>query len=265
MTTTTEPLFRLQVGSHRNAGPFTRVTHVLRTLEEVRDAYARHRRARWVAVDWSAAMLFLTLERHDTWHRLLLLERTSTARRELLHAAFRVVIAPDDGVRLLPAEEIADVLTDEHAADFFIGGVVDREDKALVLYRGNLEPLVVPFDWFKAKRKRPQPDFGALALTDSGNTVQLGDYEAGADAILYEFDPESRRRMREREIRKDGSFGGSLRRLRLQKGLSRSDFGPLSPKTIARIERGEVEKPHEDTLAMLAARLRVKAEDIETY
>ncbi len=140
------------------------------------------------------------------------------------------------------------MLSDEHAEDFFIGGVVDREDKALVLYRGNLEPLLVPLDWFRAKPRRPEPDFDALALTDSGNTVQLGEYEAGTDAILYEFDPEARPRLREREIRKDESFGGSLRRLRLQKGLSRSDFAPLSSKTIARLERGEVEGPHGDTL-----------------
>jgi hypothetical protein len=265
MTTRTEPLFRLEIGSHRHTGPFARVGHVLHTPEQVRDAYASNRRARWVAVDWNAAMLFLALEGHDTWHRLLLLERASTARRELLHVAFRVVVATDDDVRLLPTEEMADVLTDEHAEDFFIGGVVDRDDRALVLYRGNLEPLVVPLDWFKAKPRRPQPNFDALALTDSGNTVQLGDYEAGADAILYEFDADARRRMREQEIRKDDSFGGSLRRLRLQKGISRSDFGPLSSKTIARIERGDVDAPRGETLDLIAERLGVSSEKIGSY
>jgi DNA-binding Xre family transcriptional regulator len=216
-------------------------------------------------MDSAALMVFLTLEPQDTWHRLLLLERAGTARREILHARFRVVIAPDDGTRLLPTEEMADVLSDEHAEDFFIGGVVDRDDKALVLYRGNFEPLLVPLEWFKAKPRRPRPDFDALALTDSGNTVRLGDYEAGADAILYEFDADARRRMREREIRKDTSFGGSLRRLRLQKGLSRSDFAPLSSKTIARIERGDVEAPRGETLDEVARHLGVPAGDIGSY
>ena len=66
-------------------------------------------------------------------------------------------------------------------------------------------------------------------------------------------------------IRKDASFGGSLRRLRLQKGLSRSDFAPLSSKTIARLERGEVEVPHGDTLEAIARRLGVPAAEISSY
>src|SRR5207249_10575707 len=118
-----------------------------------------------------------------------------------------------------------------------------------------LRRLAVPFDWFKRRPGGPKPDFKNFAITDSGQTVRLGEYEAGADAILYEFDTEARRRMREREIRADQSFGGALRRLRLQKGLSRSDFPRLDAKTIARIERGEVEKPHDDTLAVIAKRL----------
>jgi hypothetical protein len=69
----------------------------------------------------------------------------------------------------------------------------------------------------------------------------------------------------EREIRKDASFGGSLRRLRLQKGISRSDFAPLSSKTIARVERGEVEVPHGDTLEAIARRLGVPAAEIGSY
>ncbi|MBV9948120.1 MAG: helix-turn-helix transcriptional regulator [Myxococcales bacterium] len=267
MTTAHEPLFGLATGTRARelSGPFGRLGRVLRTADEVREAYVQHRRARWIATDSTALKVLLGLEARDTWHRLLLLEHAGTARREILHALFRVVIAPDDRVRLLAPEEMADVLADEHAENFFIGGVVDRDDKAIVLYRGNLEPLLVPLDWFRAKPRRPEPDFDALALTDSGNTVQLGEYEAATDAILYEFDPEARRRFRAREIRKDPSFGGSLLRLRLQKGLSRSDFAPLSSKTIARIERNEVEAPHGDTLEAIARRLGVPASEIGSY
>jgi transcriptional regulator with XRE-family HTH domain len=39
----------------------------------------------------------------------------------------------------------------------------------------------------------------------------------------------------------------------------------VSPKTIARIERGETEKPHGKTLRILAHALAVQPEEIETY
>jgi DNA-binding XRE family transcriptional regulator len=152
----------------------------------------------------------------------------------------------------------------EDAEDLFIGGVVDTDDKALVLYRGNLDRLVVPLDWFKA-RSGARPDFAAFAVTDYGQTIQFGKYEAAADAVLYEFDAKARRRMKAREIRQDSSLGGSLRRLRMAKGLARSDFAPLAEKTIARIERGQSIDPQSETLATIAKRLGVKPNEITSY
>ncbi|MBI4704567.1 MAG: helix-turn-helix domain-containing protein [Deltaproteobacteria bacterium] len=87
----------------------------------------------------------------------------------------------------------------------------------------------------------------------------------GTDAILYELDPAYRRRARQREVTKDPSFGGALRRLRLQEGLGRGDFGKVSDKTIARIERGEVGKPHARTLAAIARRLGGAPDEIRTF
>jgi hypothetical protein len=84
-----------------------------------------------------------------------------------------------------------------------IGGVVDRDDKVLVLYRGNLERLVVSFKWFRVGRASPRPDFEGFEVTDSGQTVRLGEYEAAADAILYELDPEARRRIESAQVEKD--------------------------------------------------------------
>jgi hypothetical protein len=263
MTAMSDPLFLL---GKRRDGQFERLSNdVLGTAEAVRTAFAQNVRARWVARESDAlGLLAASLHRHDRWHRLLLLEHASTARRELLHALFRVVVAPDDGVRLLDAGELEEVMADERAEDLFIGGVVDSDDEALVLYRGNLDRLVVPHDWFKP-RPKARPDFGAFSVTDYGQTVQLGEYEAAADAILYDFDPEARRRMKEREIRQDTSFGGALRRLRLARGLARSDFAPLAAKTIARIERGEVDEPHGDTLTTIAKRLGVRPDEIKSY
>ncbi len=260
----TDPMFLLGKRPH---GAFDQLLlDELKSAEAVRSAYAQHGRARWVVLDSNALELLVSaVQVHDRWHRLLLLERISMQRRELLYALFRVVVAPDDGVRLLEHDELAAVMADRRAEDLFIGGVVASDDKALVLYRGNLEKLVVPLKWFKPRPKAPSPDFTRFVVTDAGQTIQLGEYEAGADAILYEFDADARRRMKEREIKQDGSFGGSLRRLRLAKGVRRADFVPLSAKTIARIERGEVEEPHGDTLAQIAKRLGVGPDEIKSY
>lgn len=107
--------------------------------------------------------------------------------------------------------------------------------------------------------------FSASYIIDSGQTIKLGDYEAAADAVLYEFDAEFRKQEKKRRVSADKSFGGALRRLRLQRGLSREDFSPLTAKTIARIERGDVKEPHGDTLATIADRLGVKPDEIATF
>jgi hypothetical protein len=149
---------------------------VLRSATDVRSAFAEHRRALWIVADADAlALLVSALVPSDTFHRVLLLERATTARRELLHAHFRVVVAPDDGVRLLGPRDLAGVIHDEHREDLFIGGVVDREDAAVVLYRGNLDRLVVPMEWFVA-RPKARPNFAAFDIIDDGQTVRLGSY-----------------------------------------------------------------------------------------
>lgn len=109
------------------------------------------------------------------------------------------------------------------------------------------------------------PDFTRLRLTDHGRTVALGDYEAAADAILYELDPDYRRRLKKQRRQGERTFGASLMRLRKQRRLKRSDFAPISPKEIARIERNEVEKPHARTLETIADRLGIRPEEIDSY
>ena len=87
-----------------------------------------------------------------------------------------------------------------------------------------------------------------LRLTDYGRTVALGDYEASADAIFYELDPEYRGRLKKQRGQSDRTFGASLMRLRKQRSSKRSDFAPVSSKEVARIERNKVGKPHAKTL-----------------
>jgi hypothetical protein len=182
-----------------------------------------------------------------------------------MHALFRYVVSVDEGVRLLPTDELAEVLSSANRADLFIGAAVARADAAVILYRGNLEPLVVPLSWFREPAEGPRPDFSDVAVTDFGQTIRLGDYEAATDAILYEFDDDHRRRAKKRQLETDRSLGGALRRLRLQKGIRQSDFPGVTAKEIARIERGEVKRPHQHTLAAIANRLGVTTDDISTY
>ncbi len=178
---------------------------------------------------------------------------------------FNPVFGLVEGFRWLPHSELIPAIMREDASDRFIGGSVDVKSKVLTLLRGNEDAMVVPFSQFPASGDGTKPDFSKLGLTDYGRTIALGDYEASADAILYELDPEYRRRLNAQRRQADRSFGASLTRIRKQRRMKRSDFGPVSAKEIARIERNEVEKPHSRTLQIIADRLGVRPEEIAGY
>lgn len=263
-----EPLLLVEPRGHATRELARLEADRLRTESEIRNALERSgRRAVWVAPSVAAVKLLLAAlaGRSKGDQRLLSLEPADGARHSLLHAIFRFVVSADEGIRLLPVDELADVLGAVNREDLFVGVAAAPADAAVVLYRGNLEPMVVPLTWFRTRPGGPKPDTADLAITDSGQTVRLGEYEAATDAILYEFDAAYRRRAKKREIQRDNSFGGALRRLRLQKGLRRSDFHGVTAKEIARIERGEVKKPHPRTVAILAKRLGVPARQLPTY
>jgi hypothetical protein len=109
------------------------------------------------------------------------------------------------------------------AADRFIGGSVDLKAKALTLLRGDKPALVAPFSIFPPSGDGTAPDFTRLRLIDYGRTIALGDYEASADAIFYELDPDYRRKLRKQRQQNEKTFGASLMRLRKQRRLKRSD------------------------------------------
>ncbi len=240
----------------------------VRSGAEVKSAFERHRQgALWVASDEALlqSLAGVTPPQGRKTQRLLLLEVAAASEREFLRAIFQRVIAPDVGIQLVPPRELAEILASPDRVDHFIGGTFAPAFKSVVLYRGNFERMVVPAGWFKSTPRGPRPDFKDFEVIDFGQTVRLGDYEAAGGAILYEFDADYRRRAKQLQLQEDTSFGGGLRRLRLQKGLSRSEFPGLTPKEIARIERGEVKRPHRSTIAILAVRLRVPPEEIRTY
>jgi hypothetical protein len=179
----------------------------------------------------------------------------------LFHPVFGLV----EGFQWLPKEELLEAITREDAAERFIGGSVDTKAKALTLLRGDMETLVAPFAIFQASGEGTMPEFTRLRLTDYGRTVALGDYEAAADAILYEMDRDYRRRLKKQRRQSERTFGAALMRLRKQRRLRRSDFAPVSAKEIARIERNEIRRPHAATLDSIARRLGVRADEIESY
>ena len=238
------------------------------TNEEVLDWYATvSRNVLWIAPRQSDMVLLRNIVGKPRGnHCLLLLEPTKGLFNHYLNATFSRVVSPDDGLKLLPLEEIAEIFASPDREDYFIGGTVDKENGSVILYRGNVEPLILPLSWFEAGPNSPQPDQNDFEVIDFGQTVRLGKFEAGTEAILYEFDPLFRRRDKERRVDTDDSFGGALRRLRLQKGLKQSDFSPnISTKEVGRIERGEVKTLHKRTRETLAQYLGVPPEEIETY
>ena len=220
----------------------------------------------WIVPSVPAAQLLLAaLPRRPLGdQRLLALEPVDGKRHSLLHVLFRYVLSAEEGSHLLPTEELIEVLGSESRADLFIGAAAAL-DSDVILFRGDLEPLIVPVSWFRSRADGPKPDLTQVAITDYGQTVRLGEYEAATDAILYEFDPAYRRRAKKRRLESDRSLGGALRRLRLQKGLRQSDFPGLTAKEIARIERGEVKKPHQRTLNTIAKRFGIPAHEISSF
>ncbi|MBI4580160.1 MAG: helix-turn-helix transcriptional regulator [Planctomycetes bacterium] len=197
---------------------------------------------------------------------ILLLEPPRSRSLPILHSWFGKVIGETPGFKTLPLDQLADVLCapQEEARDLFIGGAVDIESAALSLVRGNLERMSVPLNLFPPSGAS-RPSFRRFELDDYGHTIRFGEYEAAADAILYEIDPDYRNRINAKRRAEEKGFGPSLRRLRLQRGLERDGFPGITPKTIARLERGEVGRPHAGTLSIIANRLGVEPDQIETF
>lgn len=167
--------------------------------------------------------------------------------------------------KLLPLDELTEVLGSENRRDLLIGGEFIPARSAILLYRGDLGPITVPLSWFSPRPGSPEPDATRLAVTDYGQTVRLGEYEAAAEAILYEFDEEYRQRAKKRMSEKDTSLGGAIRRLRLQKGLRQTDFPGITAREIARIEKGLIQRPREETLQRIGKRTSVPVDQLQTY
>ncbi|MEX0676682.1 MAG: helix-turn-helix transcriptional regulator [Pirellulales bacterium] len=220
----------------------------------------------WISADQDMMIEFLKSVSWPTKRlgRAMLLFKppveTLTALRECFE---RIAFGPNSG--FLPGDDLAEALRAKNRDDLFIGGSVDKASETVTLWRGNLDSLIVPFSAFPASGDGTAPSFSDFSVSDCGNTIRFGNYEAAADSILYEFDPEYRRRKSKERLESERTLGASIRRLRKQRGLKREDFEPLASKTLARIEQGKVKSVHAKTLATIAKVLGVQPEEIEEY
>jgi hypothetical protein len=243
-----------------------RPVRVLRTEAEIAAELATSTPGIWIVL--SAGRLALRdrlVRQRGISRRVLCLSDASPQKLRLLNDLFQQVVSATNPVKLLAKEQVLEVLKADHPDHLFIGGYVDHDDQQVVLYRGNIEPLFVPFSWFTDYESPISPDFSDFEITDFGQTVRLGDYEAANTAVLYEFDAAFRAWDKKRQRALDDSLGGCIRRLRLSKGVKRHEFPPLNEKTIARIERGETPQPDERTLAVIAKRLGVRPDELHSY
>jgi hypothetical protein len=223
-------------------------------------------KSRWIELLLEAVSFHaLKQQKSMTFGSLLMLQ--PAARSELLpplHSQFRRVIGEVPHFRILPLDQLAEVLSSKNKTDLFIGGNVDQSSRTSTLARGDLTTVTVPLSIFSTEGPC-KPDFSRFEVDDYGYTLRFGRYEASAHSVLYKVDPAYRRRASQQRIAEERGFGPSLRRLRILRRLSREHFPGISSKTIARIERGETERPQGKTLENLAKILGVAPTEIETY
>jgi hypothetical protein len=240
----------------------------LRTSTQIRQVLpTANRKDLWIVVGARVAQMLRAVNGPSRkLGRLLILDRAQPESIPALLTCFeKVVFITNGSGALLPAKELAEVLRSKDKQDLFIAGVLDPASETVTLWRGDFTSMLVPLSAFSASTLGLRPDFGRFRLTDYGHTLRFGEYEAAADAVLYEFDPNFRKRLRLKSRASERTFGAALRRLRKQRGLRREDFAPIAAKTIARIERGEIGKPRPGTLSVIAKRLGVAAGEIGSF
>lgn len=165
----------------------------------------------------------------------------------------------------LPWDQLRAAIAAPHHTDLCIAGELDQNAGVVTLVRGDFESIVVPLSHFTQAGDGVAPHFEKFSITDHGNTIKFGKYEAAFDAILYELDAAYRGRIKKQRIEEEQGLGASLRRLRLQRGVRREDFPGVQSKTIARIERGEITRPRPRTLEAIARHLAVRVDELEDW
>lgn len=169
-----------------------------------------------------------------------------------------------DARTALSYKEILGITKEEHPEDFVIGGHVNHESKTIALYRGDFSSILIPFDRFE-KNATSEPDFSKLKISDHGMALQLGEYEASVYPILYELDPNYRRRVNKQRKSEDKTFGACLFRARKIMGLNQDDFPGVRRETILRIENQKSKAVRSSTKKSILKKLKLKEEELLNY
>jgi hypothetical protein len=89
----------------------------------------------------------------------------------------------------LPPQELFGAFRAKSRDRLMVGARYCAHRAVLVLYSASGEHWVVPRAWVMdpQARSRTRPDFSRLALTDHGQTLVLGEFEMGTDALDERF------------------------------------------------------------------------------
>ncbi len=238
---------------------------VTSTIEASKAARSVDAKAVWIVIDDNLAdsiAYYAAMEDIGKKTGFLLLRGARSALLPTLWKRFKEVAFPS---KLLPKEELGEVFRQSDREDRFIGGTVDKKSETVTLWRGNFDSISVPFTAFPSTANGIHPKFDKFAVIDYGDALRFGDYESATEAVLYEYAPDFRQRLKQNRFAEEQSLGASIRRLRKQRRLTRSEFGSVDPKTLARIELGEVKNPHDSTLKEFAKVLGVPQAELSSY
>jgi DNA-binding XRE family transcriptional regulator len=236
------------------------------TQEAVRAATSEDSQIVWIVkkpnLVNNVAHQIAVVKAHKRAGYLILLSNPRPALIAALEKRFTAVACVSN---VLAKEELQEVWSFPDRRDRFIGGTVDEGSKTVTLWRGNFESIIVPFNALPVTGSGIRPDFKNFSVTEYGQTLKFGEYESDSEAILFEFAPDFRRRLKQTRFAEEQTLGASIRRLRRQKRMTRNEFGDIDPKTIARIEQGKIKNPRISTLQAIAKILGVRRDELGDY
>ena len=139
-----------------------------------------------------------------------------------------------------------------------IGAVPDTALAAVTVFRADLSALCLPKHWFD--QNGDMADIREMKIEQDGAVVRIGSRHWESHLIISAFDVNFRRTLRRMELTQNDSLGGLIRSARKQRRLGRDEFPGIDSKTIARIERNEINRPQRETLRLIAQTLGVPVE-----
>jgi hypothetical protein len=141
-----------------------------------------------------------------------------------------------------------------------IGAVPDTALAAVTVFRADLSALCLPKHWFD--QSGDMADIREMKIEQDGAVVRIGSRHWESHQIISAFDANFRRTLRRMELTQNDSLGGLIRSARKQRRLGRDEFPGIDSKTIARIERNEINRPQRETLRLIAQTLGVPVEQL---